>query len=429
MQNQPRILKTDEEVLSARRAVPDGPLRATDCRRIAKYDNQPGHWVSSPNMDVIPELPERNQSERIVYFADGMLGLFEHLKWPQKYYREMPHAMAAPGNPDLLYYQPIEALQADGQDFFAQDTQRVLPSFADAKAPWFHITEKDFVVLDELPYAQVGKLRPAVLTRLQEAWMEAMTLGLGLSRKVKDAAYERDEQSRVSFTGFVDYLEAALVRMKYTYSKLHRGDLTTFHTLLWFREYQRLLLDVRAVIIYMDVIKPRLDNRSEDFSGDPLPIRGIITNNESMVRDLYRVGVPVWYVRGTESLTTDTYIHRACVCVPGGVSFSSKRGMRHGKHEQAAPVWSQAPNDDPMGGNVLFRLQKFSVTNHAIVGNVRNYDRDKVREFEEVKETSEEIAGPDLEASCLPVCDLDDEVTSFGPDPEIACEMGECAFA
>ena len=116
MQTTPRILKTDEDVLAARRPAPPDARRATDCRRISKCEEMPGFWVSSPNMDVVPELPERNRSEKIVYFADGMLGSYEHFKWPQKFYRDVPHAMAAPGNPSLIYYQPVEALDLDGQD-------------------------------------------------------------------------------------------------------------------------------------------------------------------------------------------------------------------------------------------------------------------------------------------------------------------------
>ena len=126
-------------------------------------------------MEVIPELPEQDISEPIGYFADGMLGLYEHLKWPQKYYRDLPHAMAAPANPDLLYFQPLrEFLYPEGQTFFVQDTQRLLPPLVDPKAAWFHLTEKHFTVTDELGYAEIGTVKLEAITRLKKSFAEAL---------------------------------------------------------------------------------------------------------------------------------------------------------------------------------------------------------------------------------------------------------------
>ena len=398
-----KLLKDDSDVVASS-GSPPGRLKATDCRRIARYEGHPGHWISSPNLEFIPELPEPNSSEPLVYFADGMLGRNEHLKWPQKYYADLPHAMAAPGNPGLILSQTNEIFTPDAQDFSVQDVQGVLPAFADLGAPWFNFSQKDFVVTDEIPSAEVGGLSQKIVLRLKEAMEDTLRIWRSIAEKLADEVVGTRESSRTE--GLFDYFVSVASRLSYTVKLLARGALSTFHTLLWFREYQRLLLDLRAVIIYVDVIKPRLDDPSCDFSQLPLPLRGVITNKEVFVAELYRVGVPVWFVRRTETMTTRTFIGRVCRPVPAGVSFSSRRAMRHGKHSQTAPAWSQAPNDDPTNGNIIHRLQKFSLTNHAIVSEVTAYNHDRVRELEQAKDEDVVMAGPDLDISAMETVDV-----------------------
>ena len=98
--------------------------------------------------------------------------------------------------------------------------------------------------------------------------------------------------------------------------------------------------------------------------------------------------------------------------------------MRHGKHLRTAPIWSQAPNDDPRSGNVLFRLQKFILTNHSTVGAVKEYNARQVEVIEAgespvaEKETSETFEGPDIRVEDLAHPDLGENVTTVWESQE-----------
>lgn len=418
--NVPRVLKSVDEVIAARsHNAAVGRLRHTDCLRIAQYEGHDGYWISTPNMEIIPELPQSDSSKPICYYADGMLGTFEQTNWPQKYQTLAPHAMATPANPNLLFFRFSSWPHEDGQDFTIQDTHNVLPSFSNPKAAWFHITERDFVVTDEIAHAQVGILSTEVLHRLVAAFKDVSGIWGGVAAQLEEESNLRPAAAAAELQDLIKFVLNEAQRAKYCCSILTCGNLTSFHTLLWFRQFQRHLLDMQAVVIYMKVIKPRLDNPSADFSLHTLPLRGIITSSEYLVREAFRCGVPVWWVRPLESLTTDTFIHKICLPVTSLVSFSSKRAMRHGKFQQTAPLWSQAPNDDPTAGNILLRLQKFSLTNHAVVGAVSAYDSSKVEGLEMQVNKGEkeavEIAGPDVDVATLPHPDVSSETTSLSP--------------
>lgn len=404
----PKVLTGKQDVLRARNVKSNEPLRATDCLRIAPYSGGQDLYISTPNMETIPELPEQNPSKPIAYFADGMLGLDEQHKWPQRLYPETPHVLAAPINPDLLHWKGLDPFGI-AQDFLTQDIHGVLPTFHDSKAPWFNFDESHFEVTNHVPHAQLGRLRLPLLERLQDAIKEVLDMWTKLAHRLQAEAIPKGDGAVKSFRGTLNYVQATAKRLMYSCAILARGDLSTFHTVMWFREFQRLLLDLRAVIIYMAVIKPRLDDPTVDFSSHPLPLCGIITSKEYVLRELYRAGVPVWYIWSQESLTTDTRIRHACTVVPIGVAFSSRHGMRHGHHERTAPTLSDAPNYDPWSGSVLNRIQQISLINHAIIGAVLMYDPDQAAHLSvEQKEEATIIVGPDMVAQDLPHPDLDD---------------------
>lgn len=409
LQMTPKVLTGQQAILRARNVKSNERLRATDCLRIAPYSGGQDLYISTPNMEIIPELPEQNPSKPIAYFADGMLGLDEQHKWPQRFYSETPHAMAAPINPDLMHWKGSDPYHGVEQDFLIQDTHGVLPSFQDSKAPWFNFDESNFEVTNHIPHAQLGRLRLPLLSSLQDAIKDVLEVWTKLAHRLQAEAILRGDGAVKSFRGTLNYVQSTGKRLMYSCAILARGDLSTFHTVMWFREFQRLLLDLRAVIIYMAVIKPRLDDPTVDFSSHPLPLRGIITSKEYLLRELYRVGVPVWYIRPQDSLTTDTRIRRACTVVPVGVAFSSRRGMRHGQHERTAPALNEAPNYDPSSGGVLDRIQKISLTNRAIIGAVSMYNPDHAAQLSpEQQEEATAVAGPDIVAQDLPHPDLGD---------------------
>ena len=79
-----------EEMLVARGRYDRSALfEATDCHSLAPFPGTKGGiWILTPNMSFVPELPMLPEGATFGYYGDGMLGAFEHLKWPQVYYEK-----------------------------------------------------------------------------------------------------------------------------------------------------------------------------------------------------------------------------------------------------------------------------------------------------------------------------------------------------
>lgn len=160
-----------QQVLAAAATCTDGKVyTASDCRSIAEFQRAgPGVWISSPNMPFCPELPQHLEGEEFAYYADGMLGAFELLKWPQLYDQLDTHVLAAPVHPDLWpsdseVYQPV----------FGPNS--ILHCFSDRFAPWFIFEGKDWMTAAELPHESVGFLHRTIVSRLERAAIEAVTV-------------------------------------------------------------------------------------------------------------------------------------------------------------------------------------------------------------------------------------------------------------
>lgn len=202
---------------------------------------------------------------------------------------------------------------------------------------------------------------------LGEVVKDSMSEGLGsleAERRSKELAGIRDSAQR----------------MQHSYSKLFAGDLTTFETMLLFREFQRTLLGLRAYINYYVVIYPRLRDPDTDYSRRTLPIRGLFTDDPLTARSLYFAGVPTYYIRPIHTLNSETIILNPATCLSARMSFSCNREMRFGKHTMTAPSWRRTPKDLGSSSSLLERIECLSVANHALVAVAQRYDAARASE-------------------------------------------------
>ncbi|KAI0054277.1 hypothetical protein BV25DRAFT_1843781, partial [Artomyces pyxidatus] len=142
------------------------PVSDFDCRGLAPLPGtQKRYWVSSPNMRWVPEVPHHQPDEVFGYYADGMLGPFELMKWPQLFDSHEPHGLAAPGNPYLLDNSALngEPLPRGGG----------LQKWEDSGAPWFDFTSEDWARVHDIPDEEYGMLKPEAYARLAAAVAEA----------------------------------------------------------------------------------------------------------------------------------------------------------------------------------------------------------------------------------------------------------------
>ncbi|KAI0037302.1 hypothetical protein FA95DRAFT_1578926, partial [Auriscalpium vulgare] len=149
------FLRSEDDVRAhlARYGFRKHTATATDAYGIAQLAGRDAMWISSPNMDFVPALPCHSLTKEFGYYADGMLGPFEYLKWPQALDSQEPHSMAAPLNPFLFRYSdaftdcPQFPRREDGIVWRAQRPPRRVPEldvFPDDAAAWFSFTSNEW---------------------------------------------------------------------------------------------------------------------------------------------------------------------------------------------------------------------------------------------------------------------------------------------
>ncbi|OBZ76261.1 hypothetical protein A0H81_03029 [Grifola frondosa] len=348
-------------------------------------------------MTWIPEPPIHLDKE-FRYHDDGMLHAFEYAKWPQAYCDSEPHIIAAPLCPTLAQFGISDRFRM-GPAFPVMDDEHVLPDFEDVNIAWMDFNPMHhFRIAEELPNEAVGSLSPSLLQRFRATMIEAKTMaGRGFAddfRKLGDDVHDMRTAKKVA--GMFRFQKQRCDDLKMVFDHLKEVPMSSFDTLLWFREFQRVLLDLRAFIIYREVIVPRLNDVNFKQPQPVLPLRGVITSHLHLVSEMYRVGVPVWYVRDRVSITERTLIVRVETLLLAGVCFSSAITMKHGQHLANAPLWVDAPMAQVIRGSLQERLRRFSLTSRPILRPLETYSAGRVGDFEKQQHrSSPQIAGPD----------------------------------
>ncbi|KAI0038144.1 hypothetical protein FA95DRAFT_1286153, partial [Auriscalpium vulgare] len=176
-----------EEITAAVSSEPPqgGTRGASDALCLAEYPGSHGAlWISSPNADFVPDVPTHSRDEEFGYYADGMLGSFEHLKWPQVFDSWEPHPAVAPANPMLLQCTRSKLAGPDplpSLDFLRLSPREListgikapvgLDKWTDDGAPWFSFNDHDWHT--ETFGRELGRLDVSILTRLRNAATEA----------------------------------------------------------------------------------------------------------------------------------------------------------------------------------------------------------------------------------------------------------------
>ncbi|ETW79411.1 hypothetical protein HETIRDRAFT_117364 [Heterobasidion irregulare TC 32-1] len=269
------------QVLAHRQPLTEGIVLAhNDCLTLAPFPNSNGGvWISSPNVEFVPELPMHRRGQPLRFYADGMLGAFEHVKWPQVFDEQEPHTLAAPGNPDLMFNLKF-------QENPLLDLKCTLPDFQHPAIAWEGLEDSDFVVSLHLPHEDVGFLAPPLHGRLRSAANEIIVMVLKVVDTELDSMFahrsdreQYTERRKHYVLREIDYLRRAC-------SRLQETPMSYFDVVLWYRDTQRLILGLRAWLIYMTIIKPRLDNPEFADYDNVLPLRGVFTKKESIVHTM-----------------------------------------------------------------------------------------------------------------------------------------------
>ncbi|OBZ78489.1 hypothetical protein A0H81_01599 [Grifola frondosa] len=328
-------------------------------------------------MPFVPEIPVHRPGEAFRLGGDAMLGPFELFKWPQVFDECQVHAMAAPGNPDLIANLRYVT-------FPMVDDQQVLPVFADPSITWWHFTSDEWTVCTDIPAAQIGVFHESVVQRFRDAVQEvAMHVKMTADRELMpapgDSAAQRrrlDDRSR--------YILHLILRLQTTVTRLKEMPMTSFDAAQWFREAQRLLLEVRAWIIYVDIVTP------------------VLKAPTSATKHMcFRVvGAPVVHLN---------YHHHHHASAHGGRvvgSFQYENPLRHGKNNSPAPEWLKSSTFDDLSESMMDQLRKFSLSSQPTLRRVHPVWEDQSELESQAAEVHPvEIQEPDFFGDSAPAPD------------------------
>ncbi|KAI0043377.1 hypothetical protein FA95DRAFT_1609448 [Auriscalpium vulgare] len=365
-----------QAVEAVSKSISVDPESGVDCVSLAGWDQREDQvCVSSPNMPWIPEIPTHRQYREFSYYADGMLGPFELMKWPQVFDAMFPHALAAPANPKLIpsAFLPVEKF----------------PKFEDKTIPWLEWDNKWFCTW--LPGGKAGIVHPDYSTKLEDATAEA-ALRIQASKALRSSVPAKRSADGAGADAAHTLAEQLLLNSQYVHDTLMRTPLSLPEVVQWFREGQRLLLELRALIIYMEVVKPRIDDPL--FKADRvLPVRGVITEKMMLARTLHRVGVPVWLVRPAHTITHQTAVLQAVRMTPWSNFMSNKQFLVHGDSYQKAPAWIDAPSLDAAMEGLGHHIRKFSLSSRPLVRAKVAYGQEDAEEVAKAERLALEKAG------------------------------------
>ncbi|RPD67802.1 hypothetical protein L226DRAFT_474384, partial [Lentinus tigrinus ALCF2SS1-7] len=208
--------------------------------------------ITSPNMDYIPAYPVETQV--IHTHRDGMWGLHEYSRLPQRLYPGrwhvacIPIAASLPEIPSVLF----TAIQE------AQDWQEDL----------------------DIGFSGLGYICEQLRCPLESAALHAIR---------RFETINPPEDVRKYGAMLVMILRQVVDRMRYLPAAPNVAIAVAAHV-------QRICLELAGLITYINVVAPRLAS-ADDYSMQVLPVVGAIVAEASDAQNAMRVGLPTWFLQ------------------------------------------------------------------------------------------------------------------------------------
>jgi hypothetical protein len=173
-----------------------------------------------------------------------------------------------------------------------------------------------------------------------------------------------------------------LGKLQQVYTILYEHTASFFSMLMYYQEFQRLLLDIRGWIYWASEVRNRLLNPDFNQPFPILPVRGVITSDSILLQKFFRMGIPVWYIRKGYTFTQDTWINRILTLVEAH-GFSNRRTVDGESGPTAAPAWRNGIHMGLLSPNeVQVKARKFSILNTPQLQEVKAYELQEERRTE-----------------------------------------------
>ena len=209
---------------------------------------------TTPNQDRIylPPMQKRD----IFLRSDFRYGPDDFTLWPQPFLLEYPHLGAIPRQPE--------------------------DRFASLSIMWWNPTRSDFFPVENGVLDGMGQLSTAKYWAFQD-----------MSKEIKERIeiYKKESTPRANslVSSLARAMEDALIRM---------GSLKSPFGLMWFKitEFQRLYLELYALLDYLQIYKPRMDGLQPPATTVANCI-GAFTNVPHIAQYFHRAGLPIWFIQ------------------------------------------------------------------------------------------------------------------------------------
>ena len=214
--------------------------------------------VTTPNAHWMPEFPVASPG-RICTRSDGRWGPQEYSLWPQLYHPRVVHHACI----------PVKGAKIDGIDYLLDDL-------------WDPVSEDDWS-----PDPTCGVPDLGFLTRLCVASIKASAQRVVF--QFGRAGGGRNEGQKKYGYSLCTTLQQGLDRLTILPTWRTNAIALTAHI-------RRLCLELCGLIILFDIFQPRAANATFRAT-QPLPVRGAFTAKQATAQELYRLGVPVWFIQ------------------------------------------------------------------------------------------------------------------------------------
>lgn len=235
-------------------------------------------------MTYVPEFPVI-ESDGIYIRGDGTWGPHDYTRWPQAYSSANLHHVCIPKLPAL---------------------QRLLKEVDP------YSTSLDSLLwdnLDESTWEQNGQFRLINGDTLVSGQVRQSTRDTLLKYFLLFKLRAIQRYTTTEFKDASDYKVVTTITTlgEKVIERLQSVSEPLYGTRSTFRELQRLILELVGLINLVTDVRPRLRDPTYRAT-EVLPYRGVFCSSGTIHQDLFRVGIPVWYIRHASTMSPSTKI-------------------------------------------------------------------------------------------------------------------------
>jgi hypothetical protein len=231
--------------------------------------HDPPFVITSPNAPSVPYI-DLHEPTALRARADGRFGLEDCFQRPQIWSDRHPWA------PCILRKPSTDAL--------ATHLLAIL---------WWTPTPKFYELEPGSAFGDLGRLS-------KRAWEPFKQLQMYLTKRLR-VYLEHNTIDPAAHTYEFS--------MRSTLLRLRDQPLSFRDTVYQVAEFQRLCLDINAMLDYVTIFRPRLSSHEDQPKPSAeLHIMGAFTNNPEVTSKLHQCGIPVWLVRTETQVSTSTRI-------------------------------------------------------------------------------------------------------------------------